>query len=201
MRIVIVGAGVAGLAVALQLRRLLPDISDEHELRIYESHGGQSDTDKADRQQDLTDATAVVGNSIGLASQAVKLLKSIDSRVYDLLKSRGCTSKSYAFRTARGHNLGVISAADPGTPDEYAITCPRHVLRDCLYDVAGQANIIHQKVTEVDLTGTRPLVRLADGSSEEADIVLGTDGVRSVVKKAIFGPEDQTCYAPLFELV
>ena len=205
MKIVIVGAGVSGLATYLQLRKLLPSALHPLTIIVYEPHEFRGSnrrsapTQSSGEEKSLTDSTTVVGNTIGLAANAVRLLKSIDPRLYDILKARGYVSKSYTFRTARGHTLAVTSTGDKECPEEYTISCPRHVLWECLHEVVGEDKIECRKVIGVDLSGEKPVVKLADGGEEEADLVIGADGVRSIVKKAIFGQDDESKYAPHYE--
>lgn len=199
MKIVIVGAGVSGLATYLQLRKSLRAI-ETHEISIYDSHHPQGDTAAPNiGPENLTDSTAVVGNSIGLTPHSVRLLRYIDENLYHLFKSRGYVSKSYTFSTARGHTLAVISSGDGGSPEEYTISCPRHELWKCLYETVGKENVQHREVVKVDMEADRSIVRFADGTSKIADLVIGADGVRSVVKQAIFGKEDFNSYAPVYE--
>jgi hypothetical protein len=97
MKIVIVGAGISGLATYLQLRKVLPD-SEMHEVSIYDSHQPQKSVNPCTTaSKDLTGSTAVVGNSIGLTPHSVRLLKYIDEDLYRLFKSRGYVSRSYTF--------------------------------------------------------------------------------------------------------
>jgi hypothetical protein len=188
MKIVIVGAGISGLATYLQLRKVLPDF-ETHEVSIYDSYQPQkSDNSCTTASKNLTDSTAVVGNSIGLTPHSVRLLKYIDEDLYQLLKSRGYVSRSYTFRTARGHTLAVLSSGDDGSPEEYTISCSRHQLWRCLYEIVGENNVQHGEVVDVELEPDRAVVRFADG-------------VRSVVKRVIFDEEDKKCYAPVYEYV
>lgn len=205
MKIVIVGAGVSGLATYLQLHKLLPPSPHPHRILIYESHEPRRSTCRgaftpsSPGEQSLTDSAPVVGNSIALAANAVRLLKSIDPRLYDVFKDRGYVNKSYTFRTARGHTLAVTSTGDRESPEEFTISCPRHVLWECFHEVVGEDNIEYRRVIEIDLSGEKPVVKLADGGEEDADLVIGADGVRSIVKKSMFGKEDESKYAPRYE--
>ncbi|KAL1845138.1 hypothetical protein VTK73DRAFT_1055 [Phialemonium thermophilum] len=210
MKIIIVGAGVAGLSTYLQLRKLLPSF-DSHTVVIYDSHKppsrrtvSQSSASPLEASPSgphvLTDAAAVVGNSIALAPRSVHLLGRIDSTLHDLFTARGYANEHFTFKTARGRVLAVTSTADARFPGERTISCPRHVLWECLHEVVGEDRVQHRQVASVDLDGPRPVVRFAEGGGqEEADLVIGADGVRSVVKRALFGEDDETRYAPRFE--
>ncbi|KAK9775140.1 putative FAD/NAD(P)-binding domain-containing protein [Seiridium cardinale] len=200
MKIIIVGAGVSGLSAYLQLRKVLPDF-DAHTVLIYESHRPQATTSHglSSAVGSVTDTAAVVGNSIALVPNTIRLLKYIDIGLYEIFKSRGYANKAYTFKTARGHVISVASTADQGSPPEYTVSCPRYGLWECFHEVVGESNIRYRKVVEVDLERKRPIVRFADGEEEDADLVIGADGVRSVVKRAIFGEEDEKQFGPRYE--
>ncbi|KAK2033562.1 FAD/NAD(P)-binding domain-containing protein [Colletotrichum zoysiae] len=191
MKVIIVGAGVAGLSAYLQLKKLLTG-PGSHTIVIYEAHRNQSLNDKPNPEAlsettTLTDSSAVVGNVIVLSPTALRVLRHIDEGLYDLFQSRGYRNDTYRFRTARCHPLSTTSTDDKKTPREYATSCPRALLRDCLAEIVGESNIQYRKIIAVDLGGANPVVRFSDGGEETADLVLGADGVRSVVKTAIVG--------------
>lgn len=204
MKIIIVGAGVSGLSTYLQFCKVLPAF-DSHTVLVYESHKASrtatsgSAHPSLSKEEDLTDSTVVVGNTIGLAPNGVRLLKYIDTGLYEKFKAQGYTSQAYTFKTARGHTLGVTSTGDKGSPEEFTISCPRYGLWECLHEVVGEDKIQHRKVIAVELDGEKPLVKFADGGQEDADLVIGADGVRSVVKRGIFGAENEHAYAPHYE--
>jgi len=204
MKIIIVGAGVSGLSTYLQLQKLLPS-STAHTIHIYESHDPSNgvSTDNSGQllssAQVLTDSTAVVGNSIGLSPNSVRLLNHIDPKLYEIFKARGYVSETYVFKSARGHTLAVVPTNDNKSPVEYSISCPRFGLWECLREVVGEDKIQYRKIIAVSLDGEKPVVTFADGEEETADLVVGADGVRSVVKRAIFGEEDELKYAPRYE--
>lgn len=194
MKIIIVGAGVSGLSLYLQLSKVLPSFSS-HEIKIYESHNPQAPT----KLDGLTDTTAIIGNSIALAPNSVRLLAYIDPKLCDIFKARGYVNKAYTFRTARGHTLAITPTADAKLPEEGSVSCPRDCLRHCLCEVVGEDKIQYRRVAEVDLSGEKPLVRFEDAGEEIADLVVGADGARSVVKRAIFGEKDHSEYALKYE--
>lgn len=205
MKIIIVGAGVSGLALYLQLRKVLPN-TESHIIHVYESQNpretvalGRSDSSLPSNQDDLTDSTAVVGNTIALAPNSVRLLNYIDNRLYTIFKTRGYTNHSYTFKTARGHTIAMTPTGDNGSDEEYSVSCPRYGLWKCFHDIVGEDRIHYGKVIDVLLDGKKPLVKFADGREEDADLVVGADGVRSVVKRAIFGDENEHEYAPHYE--
>lgn len=204
MKIIIVGAGISGLSTYLQLRKVLPAFHS-HAILVYESQKppktvpSRTSNPSLSKLEDLTDSTVVVGNTIGLAPNSVRLLKYIDTKLYEMSKAQGYVSQTYTFKTARGHTLAVTSTGDKMSPEEYTISCPRYGLWKCLHEFVGEDKIQYRKVVDVDLSGKKPIVKFADGGEEDADLVVGADGVRSVVKKAMFGEENERKYAPRYE--
>ncbi|PPJ52665.1 hypothetical protein CBER1_10890 [Cercospora berteroae] len=198
MKIIIVGAGVSGLATYLQLTQHLPRIL-EAEIVIYESRLDANNDLSAplDADEILSDSTAVVGNSIILPPTSIRLLRRISPHLHSLFKSRGFENHAFTIASARGHTIARIPTDDGNFPQEYPISCPRWVLWECLRDTVGKERITLGKVIRVDQDGERPVVYLEDGRSDTADLVVGADGVHSVVKRALFGTAD--AFAPQFE--
>ncbi|PIA96008.1 hypothetical protein CB0940_10853 [Cercospora beticola] len=198
MKIIIVGAGVSGLATYLQLTQQLPRIL-KAEIIIYESRLDANYASSAPMDADdiLSDSTAVVGNSIILPPTSIRLLRRISPDLYSRFKSRGFENHAFTIASARGHTIARISTHDGISPREWPISCPRWVLWECLRDTVGKGRITLGKVIRVDINGERPAVHLQDGRSETADLVVGADGVHSVVKRALFGTAD--AFAPQFE--
>lgn len=200
MKIIIVGAGVSGLATYLQLKALLPQLlKQDVQILIYDAHISQSSSPGPAEGSLVSDSTAIVGNSIILPPSSIRLLYRISPKLHGLFKSRGFENRAFTIRSARGHTLAKIPTDDGGSPTEYSVSCPRWVLWECLREVVGEENIASGKVVRVDVDGEQPVVRFADGRLEVADLVVGADGVHSVVKRAIFGEDDEKHYAPRFE--
>lgn len=73
--------------------------------------------------------------------------------------------------------------------EEVCVAIGRQALWKCLSDVVGEGVVEFRKVTGVKQGegGGRPKVTFENGEVEEADLVVGADGVRSVVREALFG--------------
>lgn len=215
MRIIIVGAGVSGLSTYLLLEKLLPPIlgktTRKLEFLIYDSHisipAGAGKGAGA----------GAIGNTSILPPTSIKILQQIDPELYTLFKSQGFENHAFTIRSARGYTLAKLptttTTATTATVDqkeEYAISCPHAVLKECLREIVGRRGqpILHGRVVDVELRGgesldgnQKPRVEFSDGRpAVEADLVIGADGVHSVVKRAVFGQEaDEKHYAPEFE--
>lgn len=199
MKIIIVGAGVSGVSTYLLLRRLLRS-RDSCEIHLYEAHKPRGALlSGGSKPRDLTDSAVAVGNIISLTPSSVRLLRYVDARLHDIFVTRGYLNEHYTYRSARGHTLAVVPASYEKHPVDHTITCPRYDSWCWLHEAVGEDNIRYRKVVGVDLAGERPVVKFADGGEEDADLVVGADGVRSVVKRALFGDEDDRQYAPCYE--
>lgn len=214
MRIIIVGAGVSGLSTYLLLEKLLPPIlgktSRKLEFLIYDSHISIPAGTGAGA------GTGAIGNTSILPPTSIKILQQIDPELYTLFKSQGFENHAFTIRSARGHTLAKLSTsttaitATDDQKEEYAISCPHAVLKECLREIVRRRGqpILQGKVVDVELGGgespngnQKPRVKFSDGRpAVEADLVIGADGVHSVVKRAVFGQEaDEKHYAPEFE--
>lgn len=215
MRIIIVGAGVSGLSTYLLLEKLLPPIlgktTRKLEFLIYDSHISISAGTGAGS------GVGAIGNTSILPPTSIKILQQIDPELYTLFKSQGFENHAFTIRSARGHALAKLptttTTATTETADqkeEYAISCPHAVLKECLREIVRRRGqpILQGKVVDVELGGgespngnQKPRVKFSDGRpAVEADLVIGADGVHSVVKRAVFGQEaDEKHYAPEFE--
>lgn len=213
MRIIIVGAGVSGLSTYLLLEKLLPPIlgktTRKLEFLIYDSHISIPAGARA--------GAGAIGNTSILPPTSIEILQQIDPELYTLFKSQGFENHAFTIRSARGHSLAKLSTttttATTATVDqkeEYAISCPHAVLKECLREIVRRRGqpILYGKVVDVELGGgespngnQKPRVKFSDGRpAVEADLVIGADGVHSVVKRAVFGQEaDEKHYAPEFE--
>ncbi|CAI6285632.1 unnamed protein product [Periconia digitata] len=204
MKIIIVGGGLSGLTTWLYLRKTLPS-PESHSIHVYESHNPHDELPTGAANPfpsmlgSLTDSAPVIGNIISITADSVRLIKQIDQKLYDLFKTRGYCNENYTFKTARGHTIGVVPVVDFQDPPEYTVCLPRYSFWKLLHEVVGENNIEYKRVIGVDLSGGKPRVTLANGESEDADLVVGADGARSVVRVALFGDDAEGKYATEFE--
>jgi salicylate hydroxylase len=170
MRIGVNGGGVGGMATAIALRLA------GHEVEVYE---------QATNYQR-------VGADINLTPNAVRALASLG--VVDTLKE---TAARPTYRISRmwdtGEETSLLEMADEaerkyGAPQ---LTIHRADLLDALrQQLPDDVILLGHRVEAVDTSGTKPKVRFADGSMREVDILIGADGIHSLTRTALFGPEN-----------
>jgi 2-polyprenyl-6-methoxyphenol hydroxylase-like FAD-dependent oxidoreductase len=88
MKIVILGAGISGCTVYLELQKHLPKPSGpeaSHEITIYEAYSTDLDVTPEQRQknEDTHSSTLVVGGGLGISANGLNVLRHLDE---DLLR-------------------------------------------------------------------------------------------------------------------
>jgi FAD-dependent urate hydroxylase len=163
MDILIVGAGVGGLALANGL------VADGHRVRVLE---------RADAPR--TDGAAVTIFSNGAAA-AAGLGVSLD----DL----GGAVDTLGFFDAGGRALAHADMTLLRRWTGYRVaTIPRAaLLRRLTAGLPADAITYGRQIRTVETAGSGAAVVTADGVREEAALVVGADGVRSAVRRALLG--------------
>lgn len=188
MKIIIVGAGLSGLSTAIALRKYLQPLDPDLEIKIYDeadTHGVHSFgwADHSDIRLKRQ------GAAISLQSNALRVLRDLDPKLADQVIATGFPCKGFTWKTAGGWLLG--------REDLGLLPVSRPLLIKCLVDALGQDRVIFRSVSKVVTSpGIRPEVHFDDGSPETADLVVGADGIRSPIRRCLFG--DDEAYRPRF---
>ncbi len=167
MRIVVVGGGIGGLALAAGLRR----------------HG----FDVAVFERDV-DIAATGGYHITLDGRAQSALQDLlPPEIFERLLASASALRLRepdAFWDRRGRLLG----RGPDLSDNPSVDIDRITLRTLLADAVGDDLNLGQAVTDVGRAQDgRPFAVFADGSSLSCDLLVGADGTHSVVARHLAG--------------
>jgi 2-polyprenyl-6-methoxyphenol hydroxylase-like FAD-dependent oxidoreductase len=171
MRAIIVGAGIGGLSAALALRRVGVGVT------VYERAPG------------LTE----VGAGISLWANALRALDHIGAG--PAVRAVSLPIQQSEFRVRDGYR---VAASYPTAAFEQRFGVAPFVamvhraelvaaLAGCL--PAGVARYGFECVG-VEPGRERAVVRFKDGHADEADVVIGADGIRSAVRASLFGPKE-----------
>ena len=166
LSIAIVGAGMGGLAVATTLRQIGVDV------RIYE---------QAHR-------FARIGAGVQMMPNSMKVLRGIG--IEDRL--RRIAFQPYSHLNREG-DTGTVMRELPMPESLFGapyLCMHRADLHDALAS-AVPADCIHlgKKLAGLDQHSGQVTLRFSDGTRAQADAVIGADGVHSVVRDIIIGPD------------
>jgi 2-polyprenyl-6-methoxyphenol hydroxylase-like FAD-dependent oxidoreductase len=161
-RILIVGAGIAGLSVAraLHLSGLVADVVERES--VWQP----------------------LGSGLYLPANAVRALNRLG--LGDELAARANRITQQRFLDARGRPLLEMDVRSIWGDVGECLAISRHDLHALLRNVIEPSWIrMGVAVTDVGDAGT---VMFDDGSSQSYDLVIGADGIGSTVRRHVFGP-------------
>jgi salicylate hydroxylase len=170
-RIAIVGAGIGGLTLAIELRRrgFDPQVYDQTvELREVGAAVALS-----------ANATRFLRDRIGIGVGLVEGSASVDGLVFrdgrdGRVISRVMSSQAYLDRCGAPY-LGVHRAT----------------LQQLLSGALGTEGLhLGKRLMDIDDSGSSAVLHFADGDRVEADLVIGADGVKSLLRRHVVGYDD-----------
>lgn len=194
MKIVIIGAGISGLGTAIALRKYLqPQLGNDLEIKVYDEarirpvgeihyswhdHSDIRQTKKKNR-----------GAAISLQANAFKVLRDLDPDLAERVHATGLPCRGFTWKSASDWSLGHEDLA--------AHLISRPVLIECLMGALPEGVVEYRTVKNVVVEeGKKPTICFADGGEESADLVVGADGIRSPLRKALFGEGEE--YRPKY---
>jgi 2-polyprenyl-6-methoxyphenol hydroxylase-like FAD-dependent oxidoreductase len=156
VRVIVVGGGIAGLSAAIGLRR------SGHGVLVLE---------RAPRIDPI-------GAGLTLFANAMSALDRLGIR--DAVAAQGAPAKRSAILTSEGRELAQV----PQDLLEGTIAIHRADLQRELAAAAGEVRL-GAEITAVEQHADGVVVRGGDGSKERGDLLVGADGLSSVIRSAI----------------
>jgi len=163
-RILIVGAGIAGLALGRALRKqgFTPEIIE--------------------RAASLTAS----GTGLYLPGNGVRALRALG--LADELLARAVRISHQRILDHRGRQLAEIELSTLWSPVGHCVGIARNALYRILLDgAAGVPMRLGTTVTALRQENDQVEVDFADGSTGRYDLVVGADGIRSSIRRLVFG--------------
>ena len=167
--IAIIGGGIGGLVAGLALHRRHIDFT------IYEQ----------------TPQLSAVGAGINLSPNALKAFRALG--IEDDAVAIGFQSEYQLIRNWRSGRI-ISRQARSGLRAQFGaphVTLHRADLLDVLARAVPPSRIrVGARCTGITADGAIAVARFADGSTIEADAIIGADGIHSVVRTSLFGPQE-----------
>ena len=161
----IVGAGIGGLSTAIALRKAGWDV------RIFER----------------STALRELGFGVGLAPAAMAALGELG--VADVVLARTIEPTRGEVRRMDGTVL-KRAAWPPGVLGGPFVVAMRPALYGALLDAVGAETVTPEsEATGFSVSGGRVTLHLANGASAEGDLLVGADGVRSIIRRQLHPSE------------
>jgi 2-polyprenyl-6-methoxyphenol hydroxylase-like FAD-dependent oxidoreductase len=170
----IIGGGIAGPVAAMALQKAGIDAT------VHESYPGTADG---------------VGGMLTLAPNGLDALRILGAD--EAVRSVGLPMNRMVVADGRGRSMGVIPGLD-GLPPSAAMSRPD--LYRVLHDEAAARGIRIEhgrRLTGVDERPDGITARFADGSTADADVLIGADGSRSTVRTLIDPDAPSPDHVPL----
>jgi salicylate hydroxylase len=183
IRVAICGGGIAGSCLFHSL------LQHQHlDVHIFESASNFKD----------------VGGALGITRNAIMALELIGPSAKESLDRAGAVPMGgVRFMLAAGENQGALIDEANAEVQSNRISSIVHrgtLVREFLRDLPQERMHASKKLERVasglceDGSTERLTLQFDDGTTHECDVLIGADGIRSLVRKTILGEEDPATY-------
>lgn len=192
-RVGIVGAGPAGLAQALAIRKL---VGEDVEIAVI---------DKSDQLRpalgggvQLNSGAAVLAR-LGLGPELKRVGQAV-SRVHARTVDRATLLDLDLAGAIRAHPRALEAGLVDGAGDVLAYSIMRDALQEVLAAAlpAGTVTLNRELRAVRAASGGRVTAEFADGGSEEFDLLIGADGIRSALRSELTGARLGQLASPMY---
>ena len=174
-KVIIVGAGLGGIALAIAL------IQKGFQVEVYEQ----------------APALGEIGAGIQVSPNACRVLTSLGA--LDEVKALSAKPSEYRFRLfENGETLQTIPLGETflernGFPYLTIHRADLHrALTNKLSAIAPEAMHLNRKAIRIDETESGVAVEFEGGYTAKGDLLVGADGIKSIVRKQVLGPTSAT---------
>lgn len=178
MRVIVAGCGIGGAALALALHRFNIDCVVLEQARKLEE----------------------VGAGVQLSPNGVAVLKNLG--VHAALAEVAFQPKELLYRDWQNGEVLMRSPLMPQINAHFGAPYYHAHRADLLTVLTGALDpkrvLLGCRITSVEQKGDRVLAHLEDGSAEEGDVLIGADGIHSVIRGQLFkadAPQSSGCVA------
>jgi salicylate hydroxylase/6-hydroxynicotinate 3-monooxygenase len=167
LSVAVVGAGMGGLAVAATLRRVGIGV------QVYEQAA----------------RFARIGAGIQMMPNSMKVLRGIG--IEQRLRETSFAPYSHLNRDGQNGEVTRELPMPEGLYNAPYLCMHRADLHDALASaVPGEIVHLGKKLSDLDQAGGQVTLHFEDGTSASADAVVGADGVHSIVRDIVVGPDE-----------
>ncbi|HEY9840854.1 MAG TPA: FAD-dependent monooxygenase [Candidatus Obscuribacterales bacterium] len=181
MKIIIIGAGIGGLTAAIALQR------QGHEAIVYEA----------------APELKPIGAGLWVAPNGQEVLRRLDPELLEAVCAAGFSTDGASIMTTDGQVLSRVEAAAFRVPIARTLAIRRSELHRLLHAALQPGSVLLDHRLEAYELGSEGVrARFANGAEAQGDLLIGADGIHSLVRRQLFGEiplrySGQTCWRGL----